>query len=324
MIRLIEPMRLSERYRLRVASAVVNGGISIDYKTLLLCDIVIVHRDFPRRDTLPLLKKLKTLGKRLVYETDDAFHLIPETHAKAFRRKHAPYMLEFAALADVMVTSTSYLAQQYPGVARHVVTPNRLSPHLWNDRLVSLPRMNLKRIRVGLLGGSDHRDDFLGIREALRQLTKLFPHVCWVSYGEGALTALQGLQSSNIESTPADFNYKDHPERLAAIQLDLILAPLAHNDFNRAKSNIKFLEAGYLAVPGVYADLEPYQATVTAGVDGFLASKSTSVWVECASRLIREDGLRAALGLRARDKVLQEFILDRSNAGWDRILGELH
>jgi glycosyltransferase involved in cell wall biosynthesis len=323
-IRLIEPMRLSERYRLQIASAVVNGEISVDYETLSLSNILIVHRDFPRRDTFQLLKKLKTSGKKMVYETDDAFHLIPETHSKAFHRKQAPYMLEFASLADVLVTSTCYLAKQYHGVARHVVIPNRLSARLWNVSLIRPRSADMRHVRVGLLGGSNHRDDFLEIREAFWQLTKLFPHVRWVAYGEGALTALQGLPNSNIDSTTADFNYKRHPERLAAMQLDLVLVPLVHDDFNRCISNLKFLEAGYLGLPGVYADLDPYQSTVTAGVDGLLASASTTSWVECASQLIRDDRLRIEMGLRAREKVLQEFMLDHSNVGWDKLLNELH
>jgi hypothetical protein len=30
------------------------------------------------------------------------------------------------------------------------------------------------------------------------------------------------------------------------------------------------------------------------------------------------------MGLRAREKVLQEFMLDHSNVGWDKLLNELH
>lgn len=50
-----------------------------------------------------------------------------------------------------------------------------------------------------------------------------------------------------IYQPPSDiFNY---PREIQLRQIDLLLAPLIDNEFNRCKSNIKFLEFGALGIP---------------------------------------------------------------------------
>jgi glycosyltransferase involved in cell wall biosynthesis len=316
MIRLIEPMRLVPSHQLLIVSSVVDQKIRVDHKALSSCEIIIVHRDFPRLETMPLLKELKNSGKKLIYETDDAFHLIPANHYKAHHLKNGPSQLQFAAIADLLVTSTDYLGGQFPSVTRRLVLPNLLSARLWNDDTRPPAVAFLGEIRVGLLGGKNHQDDFLVITDAIQKLTEIFPNIRWISYGEGAVPALRGLPAKKIEVVKSDFNYERHPLRLASLKLDLILVPLISDTFNRSKSNLKFLESGFLGVPGVYSDLEPYSGTIDPGVDGFLCSSTIVDWIYFASELIRDPNLRTRVGAAARTKVLQQFMLNHSNAGW--------
>ena len=54
---------------------------------------------------------------------------------------------------------------------------------------------------------------------------------------------------------------------------DIALAPLEMgNIFCRAKSEIKFVEAGALGLPVVASDIAPFRDSITPGEDGFLAA----------------------------------------------------
>ena len=50
-----------------------------------------------------------------------------------------------------------------------------------------------------------------------------------------------------------------YPARLARMNLDIAVAPLVDHPFNRAKSALKLLEYGALALPVVATDIEPYR-----------------------------------------------------------------
>jgi tetratricopeptide (TPR) repeat protein len=52
--------------------------------------------------------------------------------------------------------------------------------------------------------------------------------------------------------------------------LDIGLAPLLPTEYNRCRSDVKFLEYASRGVPGLYADLEPYRETVEVGKTGLL------------------------------------------------------
>jgi hypothetical protein len=51
----------------------------------------------------------------------------------------------------------------------------------------------------------------------------------------------------------------EYPARLAALNLDIAVAPLAQTPFNQAKSNLRLLEYGVLGIPVVCTDIDPYR-----------------------------------------------------------------
>ena len=51
----------------------------------------------------------------------------------------------------------------------------------------------------------------------------------------------------------------DYPFTYNSLNLNAVIAPLQDNKFNRAKAEIKYLEAGALGIPCVCQDLEPYK-----------------------------------------------------------------
>jgi glycosyltransferase involved in cell wall biosynthesis len=89
--------------------------------------------------------------------------------------------------------------------------------------------------------------------------------------------------------------------------LDINLAPLEiGNPFCEAKSELKFFEAGIVAVPTVAAATQTFREAITDGVDGFVAS-TTEEWVDKISRLIADVELRKTVGERAKQTALDRY-----------------
>ena len=93
--------------------------------------------------------------------------------------------------------------------------------------------------------------------------------------------------------------------------MDIFIAPLVDNEFNRAKSHLKYLEYGAMQVPGIFANLEPYSAVVSDGMNGFLAATQDE-WYEKISRLIEDSDLRKKIGKAAFEEVMTNWSLSKN------------
>lgn len=324
-IRLIEPLGMLEHYSARIASGFnAQNKLQIDFETLQMRNVIIVQRDAATAETLPLIRKLKQLGKTIIYETDDAFHLLPENHPKAFHRAKAPAMMECAQLADVITVSTQALAEEFTVYGRVEIIPNMLSPKLWQAEPQSISQKTLKNLRIGLVGGSNHRDDFALIQSAITTIAAMYPGITWVAYGESAVNLLSAIPAcACFESYTTNYHYPTHAKRLAQLGLDIALVPLDNTPFNRCISNLKFLEFGFLGVPAVFSNVESYNTTVVDGETGLLVNNSTDSWVKAIQRLIDNPTLRQQIGANAQREVQTNWMLTSQNNGWQSLLDKL-
>lgn len=324
-IRLIEPLGILEHYSARIASGLnAQNKLQIDFETLQMRNVIIVQRDAATAETLPLIRKLKQLGKTIIYETDDAFHLLPENHPKAFHRAKAPAMMECAQLADVITVSTQALADEFAVYGRVEIIPNMLSTKLWQAEPQSRSQKTLKNLRIGLVGGSNHRDDFALIQSAIATIAAMYPGITWVAYGESAVNLLSAIPAcACFESYTTNYHYPTHAKRLAQLGLDIALVPLEDTPFNRCISNLKFLEFGFLGVPAVFSNVESYNTTVVDGETGLLVNNSTDSWVKAIQRLIDNPTLREQIGAKAQKEVQTNWMLTSQNNGWQSLLEKL-
>jgi len=327
-IRLVQPLELQGLKPIMVAGQ-GNDVLGVDYEAIFHFDKLIVQRDFPSSQTLPLLKKLKSLGKKLVYETDDAFHLIPEHHCKAYHLANATAIFEFAQLADVITVSTEALAKEFKPYGNVKVMPNRLSPTLWNDALLNVAKQHrakqdLKQTRIGIVGGEGHKQDLLQLEHAIQTIVKAKPNIEWVAYGDGAVELLTPLVAKGKICTFAtNLDYPSHPARVSEMALDIALVPLVDDSFNQCRSNLKFLEFGFLGVPCVFSNTPSYNQTVVDGETGLLVDNSTENWVKAIQTLIDNPTLREKIGANAQKEVQTNWMLTNQNNGWQEVLDKL-
>lgn len=95
----------------------------------------------------------------------------------------------------------------------------------------------------------------------------------------------------------------DYP--LFFVGADIVLAPLEDNRFNRAKSELKTIEAGAAGLPVICSNVEPYRM-LAHGVDGFLADNANK-FGKYLNRLIGDENLRNEMGMALRKKIEKNY-----------------
>jgi len=124
---------------------------------------------------------------------------------------------------------------------------------------------NKKKPVIGYMGSGTHfdpsnaanqQDDFAHVIDAVIRTRNKFQ---WVFLGGIPMKLLPYVHRKEIIHVPW-VNIYEMPRVFASLNVNAVVAPIARNEFNRAKSDIKMLEAGALGIPGVFQNLEPYQA----------------------------------------------------------------
>jgi len=103
----------------------------------------------------------------------------------------------------------------------------------------------------------------------------------------------------------------DYPAYLASLNLDIAVAPLADIPFNRAKSNLRLLEYGMLAIPVVCTDIDPYRGSPACCVPNTL-----DAWVQALRERIHDADAREQEGRAMRRWVQQNFLLENHLDEW--------
>lgn len=97
--------------------------------------------------------------------------------------------------------------------------------------------------------------------------------------------------------------------------LDIGLAPLLPTEYNRCRSDVKFLEYASRGVPGIYRDLEPYRDSVVHGETG-LTYRTDDELLACLDALADDASLRTRIRRQAheaisRDRMIHDRISER-------------
>lgn len=92
---------------------------------------------------------------------------------------------------------------------------------------------------------------------------------------------------------------------------DIGVMPLPSTEWSRGKCSLKLLQYMALGLPSVSTRVGMNCEVVEEGVDGFLANDSEE-WMEKLSCLIEDPLLRARMGEKARQKVIEHYSLRHS------------
>jgi glycosyltransferase involved in cell wall biosynthesis len=200
-------------------------------------------------------------------------------------------------------------------------------------------RKHHDQIRIGWAGSATHYGDFITFLDTMKIIADKYPKVTFVFRGMKAdffseqkdgycfkKDKIQVIKGCPIDLSRIEYHdggeFWTWPKMLAEMDLDIVVVPLADNAFNKSKSNCRYLEFSSLRVPGVYADLLPYNGTVHDGVDGYLAS-TTEDWVRHLSALVESEELRQEIALKAYKNVEENWSLQNKIGLWKKNFEEM-
>ena len=303
-IRVSAPLRALAR-----ASLIQPGGgtrfLSPWELAMLAPDTVVTQRVFSDRG-LDWLASYRKYGRSLlIYELDDLITRIPRENdnARGFPADIEARLTRALGLCDRLVVSTEPLAQAYGRhAAETVIVPNLLDDALW-ARLTPA-RVEGAKPRIGWAGSNSHGGDLALIQDVVRTLAD---EVDWVFLGY----CPESLRPHVREFHPA-VAVKDYPAALAALGLDIAVAPLAANAFNEAKSNLKLLEYGALGYPVVCSNVLPYQGELAV----VRVANTARHWLSALRELIADRDGRDALGHRLQSQVRAHWMIDGHADAW--------
>jgi glycosyltransferase involved in cell wall biosynthesis len=258
------------------------------------------------------MQNTKTGGKEWLWKDGvDGFHL-QENRVNAGARLS---VMEEAAL---MTTTTPYLKEKFKQLTGRediVVIPNAVNKELWKP--VPNAREKYKDgFRFGWFISDSHGSDLLYIREALRDFLKEHKDAKLVLMGDWGGVDLEGyFPKDQIETHEFCDLYADiYPVIAGCLGLDVGIAPLAHTEFNRCKSPLKFAEYTYLGYSTILENIETYNPYVTDGEHALLAGSPTE-WKMALNTLYHDKGMRAKLKFNA--KQLCDTFFDNSKVAMD-------
>jgi hypothetical protein len=248
----------------------------------------------------PMVERLHANGCRLVHDIDDLLWAIPPDNPGSGELDAAllARMDTSLRLADLVTASTEPLAAalEARGIAA-VIIPNLLDPVAWR----SMPKCaERSRLRVGWYGQHSQHVEDLKIVETV--VTALARDVDFVFYGDvpPGLPA-QDAAFEHYPATPIEL----FPAMLAALDLDLLLSPLANNAFNECKSNLRLLQAGMLGYAVIATDIEPHR-----GLPVTLVGNTPAAWIRAIRERIGERAAVRVAGLELQRAVNERFTLD--------------
>ncbi|HEX4474756.1 MAG TPA: methyltransferase domain-containing protein, partial [Polyangiaceae bacterium] len=255
-------------------------------------------------DLLPLIAARKQARRPTVFEiNDDVQEIQPSNPLAGFfgQPQNVRLFRRLAQGADAVQYSVPELERLYGSLnARGRVFVNQL---------VAPPPLRAPsasdRVSIGWGGSAGHLEDMMEIAPGLTEFVLGHPAVTLQLMCSDRIWKLfDALPSDRKRRTPIG-SIDDYYAFVS--QLDIGIAPNRDKGFNRARSDVKFLEyAGFGAVP-VVQRLTPYLDSVEHGENGFFFDDPAELFA-LLSRLVADPVERQRVRRQAHDYVLRERI----------------
>ena len=287
-------------------------------------DVIIWQRQIEKHQ----IERMREVREKLpnaimVYELDDHLGDVPDENWHSAFLPPVDMILdrmrEALELCDHAVVTTPYMAQWMQSLARpgfkvHIV-PNIL-PEL--DDTNTLPSISARpggrKLRLGWGGGISHSGDF-------EQMAGVFDKISEMYEVEWQFIGADPREHLNIAITDYTFHgaaaTDKYLQALSQLDLDLVIAPAADNNFNRAKSNLRLIQSGFCGSAVIASPVEPYTLD-DPPVFGY--ASNADQWIEQIGRFIKGTNAERLASRRAMREWSMGWSLsanlDKLTAAW--------
>ena len=284
---------------------------------------IIIYRSPISPELLRLCHLAKEYGKPVFFDIDDLVFDTVYTDQLSYTQglnsvekgnydagvRNYGYMLENC---DGAITSTNQLQEELYKYQSKVL----LNRNLASDDLIAISSQYIKDysqtsdiVKIGYFSGSiSHNENFELIKPAIKQLLKRYSNV--QLHIVGILDIPKDMKP--FENQIVTHDYVDWDKLPALIsEVDINLAPLVDSIFNRAKSEIKWIEAALVKVPTVASKIGAFSDMVIDGETGLLATDDK--WFDKLEALVLAPESRQKLAESAYRAVLENCTLSKKD-----------
>lgn len=229
---------------------------------------------------LEFIKFLKKVQQehdfKIIYEVDDVVfkEVIPDYNKFKFAfdtEEVRQNCIDIINLVDEVTVTCDFMKKLYvekTGQKNITVIPNFV-PNSWMGQIYNPRKLeiayeqNKRKPRILYTGSGAHydvdnkvggKDDLFQVRDFIRKTVNKYQ---WIFVGAFPPQLVDLVQEKKIEFYPWQPLLR-YPYFIANLNAQLMVAPLQVNDFNRAKSDIKFIEACTLGIPCLCQNMETY------------------------------------------------------------------
>jgi len=223
-------------------------------------DNLLISRKLSVTNHKEFRKMLDQNGITLILDNDDYWKLNPDNPAYAlYETYYGPDIRKTIKISDVIWTPNAYLGRQMKHInpmAKIEFVNNAIdeTEAQWSSK----EKSKSKNLRFGYMGASSHTEDI---------------KIMQYSFEGKNLSCMDGMDYEGILSANTTFpprnifeyakNYKN---------IDVSIAPLKRNKFNRCKSDLKITEAAMTKTAIIASDVENYRFSVIHNETGILCS----------------------------------------------------
>jgi len=271
--------------------------IILHWQELIKYDLVMLQRPYSS-EHLSLCGYLKELQIPLWIDWDDNLLALGADNPK-YELYDAPArenIKKMIGMADAVTVTTNDLKKAYEPLNKDI----RVIPNAFNDHIFKRRELKSGRAPMMFWRGSDtHQYDVMRYSSAINQAMKNFPE--WQFLFMGYFPYFLDQQNNTYKMGAMDVVY--YFNNVRNFSPTLLHVPLFDSPFNRAKSNIAYIEAAYFGavclapdwdawqVEGIlhYSDNQSYfdaiKAVATGGVDPIPMAKIAWQYVQDNLRL---------------------------------------
>lgn len=265
----------------------------------------------------------KEYGTKFVLDIDDYWDYHknhPAREACVFNMFPEKMMMNFK-LFDYVTTTTEYfknIISEYFPEDKIYVFENGISK---DDEQFSIKKNKSDKIRIGLTGGSSHTEDIKQLIEFPKYLTdNQLGQIELVFCGydnknaenvvideTGKIVERKPLADKDNWWVQTENKFKQEVKHYKRIEskdimkgefgkiyedIDVLLVPLTNNKFNRCKSELKFIEAGFTNTAVISSKVIPYSNFGVNEEDCLFVKEPTpQAWAKAIKKILRDKDL---------------------------------
>lgn len=271
--------------------------------------------------------------KIIVYDTDDCYVEVPESNPLRQRTLSWDFLQKVVTRCHAVTVTGKVLQKVLAFYHKHVfILPNMIDFARYRPR----PREH-DRLRIGWAGGMTHVSDLVLITEAIRTLQKKYRFEFYIlGFAQEFITVAENARKHLIHPDKLkdpfhremvalahhlhDINYelvfavpyREFPQMLAALDLDIGLCPIQENLFNQCRSAIKFYQYAAVQTATVASKIYPYTDEPV-----LLAENTPQSWIQVLEPLILDAQTRERVTQLQYDYVLQNRNYETNGVLWE-------